>query len=79
MLAVLRLTTQQRLLQRPLGPEQALELVESWIGHPLVQVVEPGPQHWTLLRLLLEHNCTLCSADNGFRRFTGLRFTNPLY
>ena len=83
MLAVLRLTTQQRLLQRPLGPEQALE---------------PGPQHWTLLRLLLEqagtvgnltndahlaalaieHNCTLCSADNGFRRFTGLRFTNPL-
>lgn len=98
MLAVLRLTTQQRLLQRPLRPEQALELVESWIAHPLVQVVEPGPQHWTLLRLLLEqegtignrtndahlaalaieHNCTLCSADNGFRRFTGLRFTNPL-
>ena len=32
----------------------------------------------TLLRLLLEHNCTLCSADNGFRRFNGLRFTNPL-
>lgn len=63
MLAVLRLTTQQRLLQRPLGPEQTLE---------------PGPQHWTLLRLLLEHNCTLCSADNGFRRFNGLHFTNPL-
>lgn len=98
MLAVLRLTTQQRLLQRPLRREQALELVESWINHPLVQVVDPGPLHWTLLRLLLEqagtignrtndahlaalaieHNCTLCSADNGFRRFNGLRFTNPL-
>jgi toxin-antitoxin system PIN domain toxin len=97
-LAVLRLTTQQRLLQRPLRPQQALELVESWIDQPLVQVVEPGPQHWTLLRLLLEqagtignltndahlaalaieHHCTLCSADNGFRRFNGLRFRNPL-
>jgi len=51
-LAVLRLTTQQRLLQRPLRPQQALE---------------PGPQHWTL-----------CSADNGFGRFNGLRFRNPL-
>jgi len=64
----------------------------------LEQVVEPEPQHWTLLRLLLEqagtignltndahlaalaieHNCTLCSAYSGFRRFTGLRFANPL-
>jgi len=31
-----------------------------------------------LAALAIEHNCTLCSADNGFRRFTGLRFRNPL-
>lgn len=97
-LAVLRISTQQRLMQRPLSPAQALDLVEGWMNHPLVHIVDPGPTHWSILRLLLEqagtvgnhcngahlaalaieHNCTLCSADAGFRRFAGLRFHNPL-
>ena len=97
-LAVLRICTQQRLMLQPLAPEQALNLVGGWLEHPLVQVVEPGPIHWTILRgllqqvgtignhtndahlaaLAIEHNCTLCSADAGFRRFAGLRFHNPL-
>ena len=97
-LAVLRICTQQRLMLQPLAPEQALDLVDGWLNHPLVQVVEPGPRHWHILALLLkqvgtignnandahlaalaiEHDCTLCSADAGFRRFAGLRFQNPL-
>jgi predicted nucleic acid-binding protein len=28
--------------------------------------------------LAIEHDCTLCSADNDFRRFSGLRFCDPL-
>jgi len=97
-LAVLRISTQARLMQRPLQPEQALNLVEGWLQHPLVERLEPGPSHWSLLRLLIaeagtagnlsndahlaalaiEHTSTLCSADNDFRRFPGLRFLDPL-
>lgn len=72
--------------------------MESWLQHPLMEVVQPGRGHWQQLRLLLEaagtagnltsdahlaalaieHDCLLCSADNDFRRFPGLRFRNPL-
>jgi predicted nucleic acid-binding protein len=31
-----------------------------------------------LAALAIEHNCLLCSADSDFRRFAGLRFSNPL-
>ncbi len=31
-----------------------------------------------LAALALEHGLTLCSADNDFARFPGLRWTNPL-
>lgn len=31
-----------------------MELVESWLQHPLVEVIQPGPRHWTVLRVLLE-------------------------
>jgi toxin-antitoxin system PIN domain toxin len=97
-LAVLRISTQQRLLQQPLRPSQALELVDGWFNHPVVQIVEPGPRNWSILSgllaeagtagnhtndahlaaLAIEHRCTLCSADAGFRRFTNLRVHNPL-
>jgi toxin-antitoxin system PIN domain toxin len=96
--AVLRISTHSRLMLQPLRPQQAMDLVEGWLQHPLVEVIEPGPSHWSVLRLLLEeagtagnltsdahlaalaieHNGTLYSADSDFRRFTGLRFRNPL-
>ena len=53
-LAVLRISTQSRLMLQPLSPDQAMELVESWLQHPLVEVVQPGPSHWSVLRVLLE-------------------------
>lgn len=31
-----------------------------------------------LAALAIEHGLTLCSADNDFARFAGLRWTNPL-
>jgi predicted nucleic acid-binding protein len=63
-----------------------------------VQLVLPGPDHWSLLRQLIDavgragnlipdahlaalaigSESLLCSADNNFRRFPGLRFLNPL-
>ena len=31
-----------------------------------------------LAALALEHGCSVCSADNDFRRFAGVRHVNPL-
>lgn len=31
-----------------------MDLVEGWLQHPLVTVVHPGPNHWSILRQLLE-------------------------
>ena len=44
-----------------------------FLDHMLHQISSHG-----LIDLAIEHNCTLCSADNDFRRFPGLRFRNPL-
>lgn len=52
-LAVLRIATQSRLMLRPLTAAQAMELVEGWLQHPLVEVVQPGPRHWDELRRLI--------------------------
>ncbi len=53
-LAVLRISTQSRLMLQPLSPAQAMELVEGWLQHPLVEMVQPGPDHWSVLRLLIQ-------------------------
>ena len=96
--AVIRISTQARILLNPLSTVQAIALVEGWLEQPMVQVLDPGPSHWSIMRrlfrdagtavnltndahlaaLAIEHNCTMASADNDFRRFPGLRFLNPL-
>lgn len=53
-LAVLGISTHSRLMLQPLISAQALDLIEGWLQHPLVAVVQPGPDHWTLLRGLIE-------------------------
>jgi len=97
-LGVVRISTEPQLMRQPLSTAEALDLVEGWLMQPLVQLVLPGPDHWSLLRQLLHavgragnltpdahlaalaisSNRLLCSADNDFRRFPGLRFLNPL-
>lgn len=94
----LRLVTRAGVVRQPLDPADAFDLVERWLDWPSVEVVRPGPQHWPLLRslleplgtagnlttdahlaaLALEHRATLCTADDDFRRFPGLRMLKPL-
>ena len=52
-ISVLRISTQPKLLSRPLTMEQALQLVQGWLSHPLVEVLTPGERHWTILQQLL--------------------------
>lgn len=52
-ISVLRISTQPKLLSRPLTLEQALQLVQGWLSHPLVEVLTPGERHWSILQQLL--------------------------
>lgn len=98
MLGFLRITTNPRVLPRPLRPEQAIDIIDSWFRQASVRIVEPTERHWDLVKELLaplgtaanltsdahlaalaiEHGARLCSTDNDFDRFAGLRWMNPL-
>jgi hypothetical protein len=54
LLAFLRLATRSGIFPRPLSVEDALGVIEHWLGHPNAQVIHPGDQHTQVLgRLLL--------------------------
>ena len=52
-LGFLRITTHLRILERPLPPETASQIVDGWLRQPLVGIIQPGPEHWRILRGLL--------------------------
>jgi toxin-antitoxin system PIN domain toxin len=53
LLGFLRLTTNPRVMPRPISIEQAVEIVDDWLAHPSVEVIEPTERHWDILRELL--------------------------
>lgn len=53
LLAFLRLTTRPGLFARPLTVEEAVGVVESWLGRPGAVTVEPSARHLSILRGLL--------------------------
>lgn len=52
-LAFLRITTHQRIFAQPFSLEEAQEIVDSWLAQPQVEILTPGPRHWSILRELL--------------------------
>jgi toxin-antitoxin system PIN domain toxin len=61
LLAFVRLSTRPVVFERPLSAEEALDLVEGWLGQPNATVVDPTIQHVAKLRDLL---CPLGTAGN---------------
>ena len=53
LLAFVRLATNPRVFAAPLALEEALDLVDSWLGQPCAAVVHPSDRHSRLLRELL--------------------------
>ena len=98
LLGFIRLVTRGGILPHPLTPRQALEVVDEWVKHPMVALLHPGDEHWSILRTILEssgaagnlttdahlaaltieYDATLYSTDQDFKRFSGLKFKNPL-
>lgn len=54
LLAFVRLVTNPRVFESPLGVTEALDIVEAWLAAPCATVLHPGPRHGVLLRQLLE-------------------------
>jgi toxin-antitoxin system PIN domain toxin len=53
LLGFIRIATSERILPHPLTPDQALEVVDSWVAQPVVVLLAPGTEHWQMLRMLL--------------------------
>lgn len=49
----LRVTTNPRVLKRPWSPQDAFEVIDSWLAQPNATVVHPTPRHAAILRELL--------------------------
>lgn len=52
-LAFLRITTHQRIFERPLSMDQAREFVASWLPRPQVHAVEAGADFFAIFSTLL--------------------------
>lgn len=48
-LAFLRISTDHRVFQRPRPVATALAIIESWLAHPNVRLLEPTRRHWAML------------------------------
>ncbi len=53
LLGFIRISTNDRIFERPLSAEQAIELVDGWRGRSNVVALSPGPHHWDILHALL--------------------------
>ena len=53
LLAFVRLSTRPVVFEHPLTPDEALDLVDGWLGQPCATVIEPTSRHTATLRDLL--------------------------
>jgi hypothetical protein len=51
--AFLRISTNIRVLSRPLTIAEAIERVESWLAQPCVRILQPSDGHWLIFQRLL--------------------------
>lgn len=53
LLAFVRLSTRPVVFERPLGADEALDVVDGWLAQPNATLVEPTARHVAVLRDLL--------------------------
>lgn len=57
-LGFLRLSTSRHVFPKPLSAEDAIALVDDWLGRSNVVPLYPGPGHWRLLKSLMTSSGT---------------------
>jgi toxin-antitoxin system PIN domain toxin len=58
LLGFLRISTNPRVLPNPLSPDQAAEVVDGWLALPVVELLNPGREHWPILQDLIRETGT---------------------
>jgi len=58
LLGFLRITTNSRIMPNPLTPEQGMNVIDSWLESPVAEILEPGREHWRILKELIEESGT---------------------
>ena len=53
-LGFIRLSTNSKVIPKPLSRAEATERINDWLGQPSVQIVAPGERHWDILQSLLK-------------------------
>ncbi len=59
-----RLATNSRIFPSPMRVEQAIDVVDGWLAHRLVTIVDAAPGHWALLSALLRECGTAGNLTN---------------
>lgn len=54
LLGFVRIATKAAVFPHPLGPAEALDLVDEWLSRPQAAVLHPGDRHASILRELVE-------------------------
>ena len=52
-LAFLRITTNPRVMAKPLPHESAIAYLDGWLALPCVGLVVPGDRHWSIMKNLI--------------------------
>ena len=52
-LGFLRISTNGRVFTKPLSPDEALTVVQSWLKQPITRILNPREEHWRILNSLL--------------------------
>lgn len=55
LLGFLRITTNSRILPKPLTHIQAIGFIDEWLKQESVQVVLPTDRHWDILKQIINH------------------------
>lgn len=53
LLGFTRLVTSPRIMERPWAIADAVDLVNAWLAQPAVTIIDPMPEHWSLLSEML--------------------------
>lgn len=57
-LGFLRITTNARIMPRPLTDQQSLDIMEEWLSQPSMMILSPTEKHWRILRQLITDSGT---------------------
>jgi toxin-antitoxin system PIN domain toxin len=57
-LGFLRVATNRRVWSKPLTADQAMRVVDGWVGLDQVVLLHPGKDHWPIVKRLLQRSGT---------------------